>query len=169
MSHAGRGVGLLLAAGLLLTGCSGSGQSSASTAAASASASPSADALTQWCNSYAVITQVLADSGTTSAGAPKALLALDRYAKLWQLAGESEIIGPDETNANLRAVTLYRKVIQLLADGAAENSPDVEAAKTTLSESTQNDHDLLASSAGAVLGLCGAPTASPTPSLSSTG
>jgi hypothetical protein len=158
----GRRAGLLLSAVALLAGCSTTTQSTPSTPTASASAS--ADALDQWCNSYSVITGVLAESGTTSAGADKALMALDRFTKLWKLAGESELIGPDETNANLRAVLVYREVIQLLADGKAEDSPEVLAAKEKVTTTTQNDHDLLQSSAGKILGVCGKPSASPTPS-----
>jgi hypothetical protein len=146
--------------GMLIAGCSTSAQSVSSSAATSAS--PSADALQEWCNSYSSISSVLAESGTTSSGAGKALLALDRFAKLWQLAGEAEILSPDETNANLRAVIVYRDVIQLLADGADENGPEVTAAKEKVTAATQQDHDLLQSSAGKILGICG--TATPAPS-----
>ena len=140
-----------------LAGCSPNGENRVQPTTASASA----DALTEWCNSYSTLSSVLAASGTTAAGAPKALQALDRYGQLWKLAGEAEILSPDETGANLRAVFVYRKVIVLLADGSAEDSPEVVAAKKTVTTTTQNDHALLQSSAGKILGICGPPRGAP--------
>jgi hypothetical protein len=147
-------------------GCSRSGEPLTQVTTSSAHPSASADALTEWCNSYAAISSVLAESGTTSAGAPKALQALDRFSLLWKLAGEAEILNAEETNANLRAVLVYRKVIALLADGSTEGSPEVAAAKAAVTTTTQRDHAALQSSAGKIVGICGPPSSAPAASAS---
>jgi hypothetical protein len=144
-----------------VVGCSRSGEPQTAVTTDSTPASASADALTEWCNSYAAITSVLAQSGTTIAGAPTALQALARYAQLWKLAGDAEILSPDETNANLRAVFVYRKVIALIAGGSTENSAEVATAKEAVTTTTQNDHALLQSSAGKILGICGPSSGAP--------
>jgi uncharacterized membrane protein len=169
MSTAGRGVGLILACGVLLIGCSSSTTSSSTTSATAsptAAASRSADAIDEWCNSYAGLSKVLSDAGTKPESTTKALQALDRYAKLWKLAGEGGLLSPEETNANLRAVIVYRQVIQAIAGGMTEDSAEVTALKDTVRTQTENDHGLLQSSAGKVVALCGQASPRATPSAS---
>jgi hypothetical protein len=162
----------LAALTLALAGC-GSSTTAAPTAttatalaSASAVASASGDPIAQWCNAYTVITGVLADGMTGRPQAQKAILGLDRYAELWKTAGAGELLTPDEVNANLRAIAAYRTALNLVAAGEPESSADFTAAKDHIRTVTEDDHDVLQSSAGKVLGYCGAPSASASPSPS---
>jgi hypothetical protein len=153
--------------GTLLTGCSSSSTATSPATPAtssSLSASRSPDAIDDWCNSYGALIQVLSEATTSQTKAQTGVMGLDRFAQLWKLASEGEIITPDEANANLRAVGALRKVLDLIAAGQAQTSPDVVAAQSEIKTVTENDHELLQSSAGKVLALCGTGTPSATPS-----
>jgi hypothetical protein len=169
-----------VALSLSLTAC-GSSTDAGSTASSSSAATPSAasgssavaapasdDAITEWCNAYTVITTVLSEGTSGKAQAEKAILGLDRYADLWKAAGQGELLTPDEVNANLRAIAAYRTVLNAVAAGKPDSSPEVKAAKEHIRTVTEDDHDVLQSSAGKVLGYCGAPTASPSAPASAT-
>lgn len=149
-----------------------SGASTSAKAVASESDGPTAlptdDAIAEWCNAYTVITTVLSEGTTSPDKAKKAILGLDRYAELWKTAGQGEMLTPDEVNANLRAIAAYRTVLNLVAAGEPETSKDLTAAKEKIRTVTEGDHDVLQSSAGKVLGYCGAPTAGPTASAGPT-
>jgi len=116
------------------------------------------DPVDQWCTAYANITSVLADAGTSPEKATTALTVLDRFGELWASASQLEFIEPDEAAANQRAVAKYAAIIQLVANGAAEDSAEVQAAANDLTAATEADHALLQSSAGKVLGMCGSPS-----------
>jgi hypothetical protein len=134
-----------------------SARSSASAALPSGTASD--DAIAQWCNAYTVITTVLSQGTTGPDQAKKAILGLDRYAELWKTAGQGELLTPEEVNANLRAIAAYRTVLNLVAKGEPEKSAKLQEARDRIRTVTEGDHDILQSSAGKVLGYCGAPTA----------
>jgi hypothetical protein len=104
---------------------------------------------------------VLSASGTASEAA-QGLLALDRFAQLWKLAGSMGLISAEEVAANQRAIDGYRAVLVLVAQGTPSTSPAVASARAALTAQTTSDHALLSSSAGKVLGLCGRPSPSAT-------
>jgi hypothetical protein len=173
---------LLTVVSALLLGCSsgsptagsGSGSSAAATTAVGPTVSASDDILQQWCDAYATITGVLSEGMTSAKAAKTALLGLNRFAELWKLGANGEIVTNDEANANLRAIAAYRKVLDLVAAGTPSSSPEIAKAQDNVRVVTENDHEVLQSSAGKVLGLCGAPTASPSastalPSATTTG
>lgn len=125
-------------------------------------ASASADPVQQWCEAYAAISGYLASAGTTPEAAPDTLKALDSFNQLWTYAGEVQFLTPDEVAANTRAVAAYAAIIQLVAGGAGQDSPEVTAASTELTTITDADRPLLEATASKVVGLCGAPSGAPT-------
>jgi hypothetical protein len=127
------------------------------TASASATAAPTRQ---EWCASYATLTSVLSQSASDTTGAQTALQALERFDLLWGIADTMGILTADEVAANQRAVASYRAVMTLMASGHAAASAEVSSARAALTAQTTTDHTLLASSAGKVVGLCGAPAPS---------
>lgn len=169
--------GLVLAlVALVLAGCSSAPEAAASAAsspqAASAGSSPtpaptepaaaSDDPAKDWCDAYSQISGDLASAGTSPDSAADTLTTLDSFDLLWTLAGKAEFLTPDEVAANSRAVAAYAAIIRLVADGAAQDSPEVKAASADLTAVTDADRELLKSSAGKVVALCGAPSGAPT-------
>jgi hypothetical protein len=140
---------------------SDSAASSSAGAATAASSATGAPTTQQWCASYATLTSVLSQTASDTAGAQTALQALERFDLLWGIADNMGILTPDEVAANQRSVASYRAVMALVASGSTAGSTRLAAARATLTTQTTSDHALLSSSAGTVVGLCGAPTRSP--------
>jgi hypothetical protein len=164
---------LLVVAGLstiLLAGCGSPASPEAATSSTTASDTPSASSTSptpqQWCASYSSLAGVLAQSGSDAASATKALQALERFDLLWGIADNMSILSTDEVDANQRAVARYRAVLTLVANGKSLTSPEVVAARKALETSTTADRVMLKSSAGKVLGRCGAASATPSASAS---
>jgi hypothetical protein len=116
------------------------------------------DPMKKWCQDYADITSIMAAAGTDQKSANTALSVMPQFTQLWSTAETGEIITPQEAAANKRAVEGYQAVVSLMALGADPKSPEVTAATNNLTATTEKDHALLQSSAGKVLGLCGAPS-----------
>jgi hypothetical protein len=127
-------------------------------ASASATGAPTSE---EWCASYATLTSVLSQSASDATGAQTALQALERFDLLWGIADNMGILTAPEVAANQRAVASYRAVMTVMASGHAAGSAEVSSARAALTAQTTTDHALLASSAGKVVGLCGAPTPRP--------
>jgi hypothetical protein len=162
---------IVVGVGLGIAGCASSpaAPTAASTTApappptsSDAPTSAAAPTVAQWCASYASLTSVLAQSSSDAASAATALAALERFNLLWGMADGLGIVGPEEVAANQRAVASYRAVMELVAAGSASTAPEVVKARAALTSSTDADRALLRDSAARVIGLCGAP--SPTPS-----
>lgn len=126
-----------------------------SAASPAASAAASLDAVTaKWCTEYSAITDELAQSGTTQAEAQSALKALTRFDALWVAAGDQGYISAEEVAANQSAVAAFGALVQLVAGGAAADSPEVGMARTNLAAVTDKDNALLVSSTNKVVVLC---------------
>jgi GTP cyclohydrolase III len=135
----------------------------ASTSSSASPAGTGAPTNEEWCASYATLTSVLSQSASDATGAHTALQALERFDLLWGIADNMGILTAAEVAANQRAVASYRAVMSLMASGRAAASAEVSSARAALTAQTTTDHTLLASSAGKVVGLCGAPTPSSSP------
>jgi hypothetical protein len=147
----------MVAAGLLACGGPAAAPpTSTSPSGVSTSAAPTNQ---QWCASYGSLTSVLSQAGTDKAGATTAIASLDRFDQLWSAAEAMRIASPSEVAANRRAVASYRAVMALLSAGYALTSREVTTARADLTATTNADRELLKSSAGRVVALCGGPSA----------
>jgi hypothetical protein len=151
---------LALTLGLSVAACSGTTQADPTPS----SLGSTTDAVTQWCLDYGTITNALSNSGSEQSDAQASLATLDDFDQLWVTAEQSGYVNADEKAANQRAIVAYRAVIQLIADGAAQDSPEVIAAGTNMTATTDKDAALLDSASTKVIDLCSTSGAAASPS-----
>jgi hypothetical protein len=145
-------------------GCSAAGSPDASSATpTSATASPTGPTTQDWCAAYSELTTTLAQASPDPTGASAALGSLAQFDTLWAASVGMGILTADEAAANRRAVASYRAVLEVAANGASTDSPQMASARAALTTQTDSDRTVLTSSASKVLAACGAVTESPSP------
>jgi hypothetical protein len=150
-----------------VAGCGSANGPGGPTLAPSATASPSSSASgptkQDWCAAYSTLTTTLAQTSPDPTGASAALGSLTQFDTLWAASVGVGLLDADEADANRRAVASYRSVLEAEAKGAADDSPEMAAARNSLTSQTEKDRAVLTSSASKVLAACGAVTESPSP------
>lgn len=126
-----------------------------------AATSPSGPTRQEWCAAYSSLTTTLAQASPDPTGAAAALGSLSQFDSLWAASVSTGLLDADEAAANQRAVASYRAVLEAQANGAAAGSPEMTAARDSLTSQTEKDRAVLTSSATKVLAACGAVTESP--------